>query len=193
MNAVILGVSDRSILWRHGKVKKNEYETLVHDYARFLAKRFDNVIVTPDDGVYTDIALEFGRLKKKKPLAYYPDKDTYYGIAHIKDNFPLYDVRPIGGDWYKLNADLSKQAKAVICLGFSPGVLIEGAFIKYHQQYGGFKDPTLKHIHWFIDERCIDKRLPASFEEQIANIFYYRSLDELAKLLEKRKKFLEEK
>lgn len=60
MNAVILGVSDRSLLWRHGKIQKDEYETLVHDYARFLAKRFDNVIVTPDDGVYTDIALVHG-------------------------------------------------------------------------------------------------------------------------------------
>jgi len=99
-----------------------------------LASLFGNVIVAPDDGVYTDIALEFGKLKGKKPIAYYPDKDTYYGIEHIRHNFPKYELRPINGDWYKLNADLTKQALTVICLGFSPGVLIEGAFIKYHQK-----------------------------------------------------------
>lgn len=193
MEAVLLGPSDRSSLWRHGKIKKEDYESFVRDYAHFLAKRFTNVIVTPDDGIYTDIALQFGKIKRKKPIAYYPDKDRYYGISHIKDNFPHYQVRPIGGDWYKLNAELTKQSLVVICLGFSPGVLIEGCFIKYHQKYGGFKESRLKHIHWFIDERCIDKRLPAAVEEQIANIFYYKSLDELAKLLDKRREFLEAK
>ena len=141
--------------------------------------------ITPDDGVYTDIALEFGRLKNKKPIAYYPDKDEYYGITHIKENFPNYDIRPINGDWYKLNADLTKQALITICLGFSPGVLIELAFIKYHQQYGVKKDRSLKNIHCFIDERCIKDRLPETFHEQIKNIFYYKSLGELKGLLNK--------
>jgi len=121
----------------------------------------------------------------------YPDKDIYYGIEHIRQNFPKYELRPIDGDWYKLNADLTKQALAVICIGFSPGVLIEGAFIKYHQKYGGFKNPKLKNIHWFIDERCIDRKLPKSFEEQISNLFYYKNLKQLKELIEKRKEALE--
>lgn len=184
MDAVIIGASDRSSLWRHGKVK--DYERFVQDYAQFLSKRFDNLIVTPDDGVYTDIALEFGKIKGKKPIGYYPDKDTFYGIDHIKKNFPNYELRPIDGDWYKLNADLTKQSHIVICLGFTPGAMIEGAFIKYHQKYGSYKDPTLKNIHWLIDERCIEDRLPKSFEEQISNIFYYNDLKELERLLEKK-------
>ncbi|MDI6737806.1 MAG: hypothetical protein QME12_04800 [Nanoarchaeota archaeon] len=191
MDALIIGVSDRSILWRHGKIKEKDYPKLVSSYANLLASFFDNVIVTPDDGVYTDIALEFGKLKGKKPVGYYPDKDTFYGIEHIRQNFQNYEIRAIDGDWYKLNADLTKQALAVICIGFSPGVLIEGAFIKYHQKYGGFKNPKLKNIHWFIDERCIDKKLPKSFEEQIANIFYYKNLKQLKELIEKRKQLLE--
>lgn len=189
MDAVIIGVSDRSSLWRHGKITQEDYESFVRDYATFLSKKFENLIVTPDDGVYTDIALEFGKIKGKKPIAYYPDKDAFYGIDHIKDNFPNYELRPIDGDWYKLNADLTKQSLIVICLGFTPGVLIEGAFIKYHQKYGGFKNPKLKHIHWFIDDRCIDQKLPKSFEEQIANIFYYNDLNQLDKLLEERKQY----
>lgn len=191
MDAVIIGVSDRTCLWRHGKIKESAYSKLVSSYAKLLASFFDNVIVTPDDGVYTDIALDFGKLKGKKPIAYYPDKDKFYGIEHIKQNFPKYELRPIDGDWYKLNADLTKQALAVICVGFSPGVLIEGAFIKYHQKYGGLKNPKLKNIHWLIDERCIDKKLPKSFEEQIANIFYYKNLKQLKELIEKRKQLLE--
>jgi len=48
----------------------------------------------------------------------------------------------------------------------------------------------LKRIHWFIDERCIDKKLPKSFDEQIANIFYYKNLKQLKELIEKRKDLL---
>jgi hypothetical protein len=190
MEAVIIGVSDRSSLWRHGKVSQEQYMSFVRAYAAFLSGRFDNLIVTPDDGVYTDVALEFGRIKGKKPIAYYPDKDASYGIAHIKKNFPKYELRPIDGDWYKLDAELTKQSLVVICLGFSPGVLIEGGFIKYHQEYGGLKNPKLKRIHWFIDKRCIESGLPRAFEEQIANIFYYDDLDDLERLLEKRKEYI---
>ena len=185
MDVVIIGVSDRSSLWRHGKLSQENYENFVQEYANFLSKKFDNLIVTPDDGVYKDIALEFGKIMGKKPIAYYPDKDTFYGIEHIKENFPNYELRPINGDWYKLNADLTKQSLVVISLGFSPGVLIEGSFIKYHQKYGSLKDPKLKNIHWFIDERCIENRLPKSFEEQISNIFYFNNLDELETQLKK--------
>lgn len=177
-NAVIIGVSDRSCLWRFGKIKEESYQNFVNDYALFLSERFDNLIVTPDDGVYTDIALKFGEIKGKKPIAYYPDQDKFYGIEHIKQNFSKYELRKIDGDWYKLNAELTKQADIVICLGFSPGVLIEGCFIKYHQKYAGRKE-----IKWLIDERCIDVRLPGAVEEQIKNLHYYSSLDKLEKLL----------
>jgi len=54
-----------------------------------------------------------------------------------------------------------------------------------------FLATRLKNIHWFIDERCIDKKLPKSFEEQIANIFYYKNLKQLKELIEKRKNILE--
>lgn len=189
MDCVLIGVSDRSLLWRQGKIKESKYLQFVEKYAKFLKKHFDNVIVTPDDGVYTDIALKFGELKGKKAIAYYPDKDNYYGIEHIKQNFEKYDLRPIDGDWYKLNAELTKQALCIICLGFSPGVLIEGAFLKYHQKYG--KEPKLNNIHWLIDKRCIKQKLPESFHEQIKNIYYYKNLKELGKLLGERKEYLE--
>lgn len=187
MNCVLVGVSDRSLLWRDGKVKEKDYEKFVLKYAKFLKKHFENVIVTPDDGIYTDIALKFGELKKKKPIAYYPDKDTFYGIEHIKDNFEKYDIRPIDGDWYKLNADLTKQALCVICLGFTPGVLIEISFIKYHQKYGKYKDPRLKNIHLFIDKKTINKKLPIGFEEQVNNFYYYKNLKELEKIILEKK------
>ena len=183
MNAVLIGASDRTLMWRRGNVKQEDYDKFVEDYAVFLSERFDNVIITPDDGIYTDIALRFRDIKNRKPIAYYPDKDTFYGIDHIKENFVHYDARPIGGDWYKLNAELTKKALVIICLGFTPGTMIELSYIKYHQKYGVKHDHNLKHIHLFIDERCIDRRLPGSFEEQIKNMFYYRDLDHLDRLL----------
>jgi len=190
MDVVLIGVSDRSCLWRHGKIKEKDYSNFVKEYANFFAENFDNVIVTPDDGVYTDIALEFGKVKNKKPIAFYPDKDIFYGYEHLKKNFKNYEIKPIDGDWYKLNADLTKQALTIICLGFSPGVLIEGSFIKYHQKYGGYKNPKLKNLFWLIDEKCIENKLPKSFEEQIKNIYYYSNFAELKKLIEKQKKIV---
>ncbi|VVB75926.1 Uncharacterised protein [Candidatus Tiddalikarchaeum anstoanum] len=190
MDAVLIGLSDRQVLWNLGGIKKEDYQNFVYDYAKFLAKVFDNIIVAPDDGVYTDIALKFGEIKKKKPIGYYPDKDTYYGYEHLKKNFEKYETRPIDGDWYKLNAELTKQALCIICLGFSPGSLIELSFIKYHQKYGAFKDKKLRNIHLFIDERCISQKLPSNFEDDIHNICYYSSLDELGRLILKKEGFL---
>lgn len=183
MNVVLIGVSDRTLLQRDGKIKEDEYEKFVNNYAEFLSKKFNNVIVTPDDGVYTDIAKAFGKIKGKKPIAYYPDKDEYYGYKHLEKNFQDYEIKPIEGDWYKLNADLTKQAQVIICLGFSPGSLIELAFIKYHQKYGKYKNPNLENISLLIDERCISSRLPLAFEEQIKNIHYFSSLKSLNNLL----------
>jgi len=53
--------------------------------------------VTPDDGVYTDIAIEFGKIKNKKPIAFYPNKDIFYGYEHLKPNFKNYEIKPIDG------------------------------------------------------------------------------------------------
>lgn len=179
MDAVVIGVSDRTCLWRHGNI--NNYGDFVRDYALLLAELFDNILVTPDDGVYSDVALAFGKVKGRKPIGYYPDKDSNYGIEHIRGNFGKYELRPIEGDWYKLNAVLTSKSHVVISLGLSPGVFIEGSYIKYHQKYGG-----LGGIHWLIDERCIGKRLPTVFEEQISNIFYYNELSELREILTSR-------
>ncbi|MDD4983287.1 MAG: hypothetical protein PHH82_00410 [Candidatus ainarchaeum sp.] len=187
MNAVIIGASDRSILWKEGKIKEEDYSQFISDYANLLSKHFDNLIVTPDDGIYSDIALEFGKIKNKKPIGYYPDKDANFGIKHIEQNFSKYDLRPIDGDWYKLGADLTKQAPIVICVGFTPGSLIEIAYLKYHQKYGAYKDPALKNIHLFIDKRSIGQKLPPSFHEQINNIFYFSSFSDLEKLIKSAK------
>jgi len=86
-------------------------------------------------------------------------------------------MKKIDGDWYKLNAELVMQAQIVIVLGFSPGSMIELAFAKYVQKY------LDKKMYIFIDERCIKQKLPESFHEQIKNINYCSSIDELRKKL----------
>lgn len=183
MDVVLIGVSDRSSLWRHGSLNEEDYESFVEEYATALAEHCENVIVTPDDGVYTDIAIAFGKRKGKKPLAYYPDKDTEYGYEHLKKNFSHYDVKPIGGGWHDLDALLTKKAPITICVGFSPGTLIELSFLKYHQTYGGKKDPDLRKLRLLIDTRCIERPLPETFHEQISNITYYGSIKELEQQL----------
>lgn len=169
MDCVLLGPSDRSVLWRHGKISKAEYHSFVQEYANFIAKNFDNLIIAPDDGVYTDVALKFQEITNRKAIAYYPDKDKFYGIEHIKKNLKKFDSRPINGDWYKLNADLAKQGDVVICLGFTPGVMIEISYIKYHQKWAN------KKISVFVDERAIGSRLPESVTEEIKDFHYVKN------------------
>lgn len=183
-DVVVIGVSDRSLLWRDGSIVEADYEGFVARYASLLAKYASSVMVTPDDGVYTDVAQAYAKNTGKKAVAFYPDQDTYYGFEHLKPNFDKFDTRPIGGDWYMLNADLTKQAKTVICLGFSPGVLIELAYVKYHQKYGGYKDPSLRDIRVLVDSRCISAKLPLAFSEQIANLDYYDSFESLEEHLQ---------
>ncbi|MGM5488959.1 MAG: hypothetical protein ACQESG_08520, partial [Nanobdellota archaeon] len=75
------------------------------------------------------------------------------------------------------------QAPFTLCVGVSPGVLIEVSYIKYHQKYGGYKDPSLRDLRLLIDERSIERRLPSILEEQIQNLNYFASFDELNQLL----------
>ena len=55
--------------------------------------------------------------------------------------------------------------------------------MKYHQKYGSVKDKWLRNIKVFIDERCIDKRLPEGVEKGISNLIYFGNLEELDKYL----------
>lgn len=183
MDCVIIGPSDRSVLWRHGKLSGEEYEGFVNGYGRFLSQRIRNVIVTPDDGVYTDVAQSFGRLAGRRPVAFYPDDDTQYGIAHIEPNLALYEARAIGGDWYTLDAEITRKAPLVICLGFAPGSMIELSFIQYHQRFAARKDSKLANITLAIDERTIEQRLPRSFHEKIAHIHYFSTEAELERII----------
>lgn len=176
MDAVIIGVSDKSILWRHGSLEKEQYENLVQDYAGLLSNYFDNLILTPDEGVYSDIAKAFGKIKGEKPIAFIPDKDEKFGTKHLQ-YYEGFEIRGIDGDWYKLNAELVTKGNVVICIGFSPGSLIELGYIKYQQKFQG------KDIKLFVDKRFIEKPLPKSFEEQIKNLFYFNDLSELESLL----------
>ncbi len=191
MQCTIIGVSDSSVLWRFGKIKESDYKKFVQEYAEFLSKHFTDVIITPSDGVYSDIGVEFGKISKKKPLAYYPDKDAFYGLKYFGKNLSQFDLKPIGGDVYTLDGSFITLSNCVICLGITPGVMIEISFMKYHQKYGSLKDPKLKNIHLFIDERCIEAKLPKIFHEQIENIYYYKSLAELEKLIYARRQYLE--
>ena len=183
MNLTIIGYSNKAYLEKYGKIKQEEYEEFLSEYAELLAKHFDNTIVTPNEGVYADLALKISKLKGKKPFAFYPDKDTFYGFEHLKPNFEKYDIKPINGDWYKLNAEQGKKSQIILCVGISPGSMIELAYIKYHQKWGGKKDSSLKNIHLLIDERCIDQRLPRVFHDEINNIHYFKTLKELENII----------
>ena len=82
---------------------------------------------------------------------------------------------------------LTKQALCVVCLGISLKVLIEAAYIKYHQSYGAYKNPKLNNIHLFFDKRTVKTDLPQGFMEQIKNFYTYSTIGELGELITPKK------
>jgi|GEM_PF-998514 len=190
-NIVIIGASDRSVIWRYGIIPAEEYPQFVKDYAAILAPHFERAIVTPDDGTYADIAMALAEERAKlhpsvpllKPIGFAPLRDTLYGVKHLEHNFPRYEIVN-GGTWYDVNAELTAKALTVLCVGYAPGVMIELGYIKYHQKYGSrMIDANRKDIRILIDRRTISGPLHSEVAEGLENVQYFGSFEELAEIL----------
>lgn len=169
MDVVIVGPSDRSILWRHGQLEEAAYKEFVNGVAGVLAKHVDRVIITLDIGVYRDVAERFHQHMGRAVIAYRPAEDAF-GTEEQHDK--RFEMRTMA-DWYQLNAELVLAGDLVLCLGFSPGSLIEIAYLKYHAKYRNEPRKLL------IDSRCIPAQLPSLEELQP---IYYDSDEELGRL-----------
>jgi len=176
MNAVLIGPSDISKLWRYGTLGEKEVSKYIEEMGAFCSEQFDDIFITPDSGVPLEIAKEFEKHKGKKAIGYYPDKDTVFGWEHIKEFMKSVDARPNNSDWFTLTADLVRRAPVVIVCGLSVGVLIELGYAKYYHKYGKHK------IAIFIDSR--GGKLPPYFEDDLENVVYFGSVAELKEGIE---------
>jgi hypothetical protein len=180
MRCVLLGPSDISKIARFGKIK--DTQSYIKEMGKLLARYIEELIITPDYGIYLEIAKAYKKAGGKKLIGMFPE-DERFGTKQLKENFKFCDeTRSIKGDWYKLGAEITIQGEIVICTGYSPGVMIELSYLKYMQKYLKKGDKIL------IDSRTISNRLFPEIEEEIKNIKYFSSNEELEDILKSLKK-----
>lgn len=187
MEAVVLGPSDVSKVWRHGSVRKEGFRKYIDSMGQALAQCFDGLVIIPDDGVPLEAGKAYTRHSGKKPVGVFPDRDT----DNLEPNFRYVEPVHLAGSWADLNYSLTSQGNPVVCLGYSPGVLVEIGFLKYNQKRGVREGSWLKDIHLFVDEMASGGRLPPQMDEELKNVFYFDGPEKLEMLTEKKRRALE--
>jgi len=171
MNCVVLGPSKFEKINLYGQI--NNVENYIDEAAKFFASKFDEVIIVPDYGLTLLVAQKYKKYKPDgKVTGYIPDQAA--GGKDLEKYFQYCDeIKGIGGGWFNLNTQLTRQANLVFCLGFSVGVLIELCSIKYNQEYLNLQTKV------FIDNRCISRRLMPEVESEIQNLIYFENFEKV--------------
>lgn len=173
-SCVILGPSKVQKIKRFGHIKDiNKY---TKQAAQFFAKHFDSILIVPDYGISLKIAQELKMItRNKKVIGYVPGK-AKKGKNLVKYYKYFDEIKDIGGGWFNLNTELTKQSDYVFCLGFSAGVFVELCSIKYNQMYINLNTKI------FIDQTCISQKLPKEVEVDLKNLIYFSNYKSLEKL-----------
>lgn len=174
-NCVILGPSKIQKIKKFGHV--NNIDKYTKEAAQFFAKHFDSILIIPDDGISLKIAREYKKIdKNKKVIGYIPGKANAKRGKNIIGYYKYFDeIKDIGGGWFNLNTELTRQSNYIFCSGFSAGVFIELCSIKYNQIYMDLKTKI------FIDKRCISQKLPKEVEIDLKNLIYFNNYKSLEK------------
>jgi len=173
LSALLIGPTDKTKIFRFGRIDKGSYETYKEEVGKVLAANLSTAYLIPDEGVPLDLAKSYKKFGGREVVGVLPRG----GCDILKKYFQFCDrTEEIDGGWSVLNTCLSLRAGLMIGFGLSPGTLVEIAYSKYHQKYLGKEIPIL------LDERTISQRLPLELEEEII-LTYFKSEKELARLL----------
>lgn len=170
MDCIILGPTQIEKISRYGQIVN--LEEYLKEAGKFFAENFSKVIIIPDYGLPLLVAQQYKHYRPDgKVVGYIPEQTK--GGKNLEEYFSFCDeIKGIGGGWFNLNTQLTKQSENVFCLGFSAGVMIEICSIKYDQLY--FKQNT----KLYIDQRCISGKLMPEIENDIKNINYFKNFKE---------------
>jgi len=178
LSSLIIGPTDKTKIFRYGKIKKNEYGIYKQKIGKVLVENISRIDIIPDDGFPLDIAKVYKELGGKLVVGNVPKGGSRYLDKYLKFCDKIEEVE---GDWTFLNTSLSLKDDIMIGIGLSPGTIVEIAYSKYHKKYLNNPIPVL------IDERTISQRLCKELEEEI-DIKYFNSVHSLEKLLKNERK-----
>lgn len=180
-SALIIGPTDKTKIFRFGKIFPEEYQSYIQRMGKILAENLPAIYLIPDEGIPLDLARAYKSFNGQRVIGGIPQK----GYEILDKNFRFCDsLEQIDGGWTALNTCLSLKNNMMIGFGLSPGTIVEIAYSKYHLKY------LKQRIPIFLDERTISQRLPAELEEEVS-LTYFNSDGELEKLLFEQIKLLE--
>ena len=175
LSALIIGPTDKTKIFRFGKIKPADYLSFLEEISLPLVKYCNRINLISDEGIPLDVARVYKRLGGQKAIGYVP----HGGQDSLKPYFSVFDsVEEFDSGWNALNTCLSLKGDIVVAFGLSPGTIVELAYTSYHKRFLG------KIIPIFLDSRTISRKLNPEIEENLA-ITYFNSGSELEDLLRK--------
>ena len=173
LTALIAGPTDKTKLFRFGKINQSEYKNWISNISKVLEEELTELHIIPDDGVPLDIAKKYKELGGNNVIGYVPK--NYDNQLKQYFNF-CDDIRVFDGNWTALNTSLSLKGNLIIAIGLSSGTMVEIAYTKYHNKYLKKDIPILTHLE------TMGSRLPVEIEDEI-NIIYFNNNEQLKKIL----------
>jgi len=173
LSALLIGPTDKTKIFRFGKIEGESYEQYKDEVGKVLATNLSTVYLIPDEGIPLDFAKSYKQFGGREVVGALPRG----GCPSLSSNFKFCDrIEEVDGGWAVLNTCLSLKNDIIISVGISPGTIVEVAYTKYHKKYLGRDIPVL------LDERAMSGRLPSELEEEL-NLTYFHSGDSLNILL----------
>ena len=174
LTALLIGPTDKTKIFRFGKLREEDYDSHIEDIAKVLAEKISVVYLIPDAGAPLDVANVYKKLGGKKVVGVLPEG----GYPALEKYFCFCDeIEEIEGDWRVLNTCLSKKTGLMIGFGLSPTTMVEICYARYHKNFSG------KRIVTLLDEITISGRLHPEVEEGV-DLRYFNSPEELSSILE---------
>jgi len=175
LSALLIGPTDKTKIFRFGKIDKISYEQYKEEIGKVLAANLFSVYLIPDEGIPLDFAKSYKKFGGREVVGALPKG----GCDILEKYFQFCDrTEEVDGGWSVLNTCLSLRTELMIGFGLSPGTLVEIAYSKYHKKYLGKNIPVL------LDEKTISGRLNPELEEEI-DLRYFDSAEKLNQFLEK--------
>lgn len=175
LSALLIGPTDKTKIFRFGKIDRDSYEGYKEEVGKVLASNLSTIYLIPDEGIPLDFAKSYKKFGGKEVVGAIPKG----GCDILEKYFQFCDkTEKVDGGWSVLNTCLSLKTGLMIGFGLSPGTLVEIAYTKYHKEYLGRNIPIL------LDERTISGRLNPEVEDEV-DLRYFSSAGELKFLLKK--------
>ena len=182
MKLSIIGSSSKDTILKNSKISQEDLNALISQLGTYAASLAAELIIVPDEGIPFEIAKAYKEAGGHKVTGIVPLLDKKFGVEHIREFIGILDETVDVKTWYEADGEIASFGDLCICIGLSPGSLVEICMMKYHAKFLDKKIPLI------IFENTFSGKLPEEIKEQLYELTYVQRMDELADVV--KKKFL---